>query len=139
MDPESIADRTTVGVFFRQAARYNDRPLVHHRDGDGPWQHETWSDIRRDILAVAAGLMDAGVKHGDTVILISENRLEWLYCDFAIQAIGAVTVPVYPNVSAEAVQIIAKDSATTFAIASDGDLAAKLDGGGSLRQVALMD
>ena len=83
--------------------------------------------------------MDAGVKHGDTVILISENRLEWLYCDFAIQAIGAVTVPVYPNVSAEAVQIIAKDSATTFAIASDGDLAAKLDGGGSLRQVALMD
>ena len=113
--------------------------MVHHRDGDGAWQIETWSDMQRDILAVAAGLLDAGVRHGESVILMSENRLEWLYCDFAIQSIGAVTVPVYPNVSAEAVQVIARDSAATFAIASDGELAAKLDVGGTLRKVALMD
>jgi long-chain acyl-CoA synthetase len=139
INPESIADRTTVGVFLRQAAKYAGRPLVHHRRGDGPWQIETWSDMERDILAVAAGLIEAGVKHGDSVIIMSENRLEWLYCDFAIQSIGAITVPVYPNVSADAVQLIARDSAATYAIASDAALAAKLDVGPLLREVALME
>ncbi len=95
--------------------------------------------MQRDILAVAAGLIEAGVRHGDCVIIMSDNRPEWLYCDFAIQAIGAVTVPVYPNVSADAARVIAANSAATFAIVSDAELAPKLATGGPLRQVASMD
>ena len=128
-----------MGVLFRQIARYTDRDLVHYRDGDGPWRVHTWSDMKRDTLAVASGLIASGVQPGDCVLLMSENRLEWLYCDFAIQAVGAITVPVYPQVSAEAAQIIATDSAATFAIASDAELGAKLTPRGPLRQVALMD
>ncbi len=128
-----------MGVLFRQIARYADRDLVHYRDGDGPWRVHTWSDMRRDTLAVASGLIAAGVQAGDCVLLMSENRLEWLYCDFAIQAIGAITVPVYPQVSAEAAEIIATDSAATFAIASDAELGAKLTPRGPLRRVALID
>jgi long-chain acyl-CoA synthetase len=139
IDPESISDRTTVGVLFRQVAKYGNRALVHYRDGDGPWLVHSWSDMQRDVLAVASALVDAGVKPGDCVLLMSENRLEWLYCDFAIQAAGAVTVPVYPQVSAAAAQTTATDSAATFAIASDAKLGAKLEATGALRQVALMD
>ncbi|TMF21448.1 MAG: long-chain fatty acid--CoA ligase [Chloroflexi bacterium] len=138
IDPEAIADRTTVGVFFRQAARYGDRALVHFQSGD-QWKVHSWNDAQRNVLAVASGLIDAGVRAGDSVILISENRVEWICCDWAIQSIGAITVPIYPNSPPEMAQTIAVDCAATFAIASSATLAAKLKVEGPLRKIALMD
>jgi len=138
VDPEAIADRTTVGVFFRQAARLGKRPLIHYLHGNA-WQVESWEDMKRDVLAVASGLVDLGVKAGDRVILMSENRLEWLYCDYAIQAAGAITVPIYPNVSAEIAMKIAVDSEATAAIVSDASKAARLPSGEPLRVVLFMD
>ena len=129
-----------VGVFFRQAARYGDRPFLHYRKGgDGPWQAASWSEIGRAVLAIASALVDSGVKAGDRVVLISENRLEWIYCDLAIQAAGGVTVPIYPNMSPEAAQFVAADSAATLAIAADAALAAKLKVQERLQKVALID
>ena len=138
IDPEAIADRTTVGVLFRQAARYRDRALFHYRRDDA-WEVETWADMQRDVLAVASALIEMGVEAGDHVILMSENRLEWLYCDFAIQAAGAVTVPIYPNVSAEIAEKIVADSKATLAIVSDTAKVEKLPVGEHLRKVFLMD
>src|SRR5207302_5716439 len=131
--PETINRRTTLGVFFRQAAKYGDRALIHHLKGDA-WQVESWNAMRRDILAVASGLIDVGVQPGDCVVLIGENSLEWLYCDFGIQAAGAITVPIYPNSTQEMAAKIIQNSGATFAIASDSRLAAKL----TLKNVALM-
>jgi long-chain acyl-CoA synthetase len=91
------------------------------------------------VLAVASALIAAGVKPRDSVLLISENRVEWVYCDFAIQTIGAVTVPIYPNSPTEMAQTIAADSGATYAIASGAPLAAKLEVAGALRHVATMD
>jgi long-chain acyl-CoA synthetase len=91
------------------------------------------------VLSVASALIAAGVKPHDSVVLISENRVEWVYCDFAIQTIGAVTVPVYPNSPADMAQTIATDSGATYAIASGAPLAAKLKVGGALREIATMD
>ena len=138
MNPEAIADRTTVGVFFRQAARLGQRPLIHYLRGTD-WQVETWADMKRDVLAVASGLVDRGVKAGDRVILMSENRLEWLYCDYAIQAAGAITVPIYPNVSADIAKKIAIDCEATAAIVSDASKAERLSTAGTLRSIVFMD
>ena len=125
-------------MFFRQAARYGNKPLIHYRNGDA-WLVETWADLRSHVLSVASALIAAGVKAHDSVLLISENRVEWVYCDFAIQSIGAVTVPVYPNSPADMAQTIAADSGATYAIASGAPLAAKLKLGGPLREIATMD
>jgi long-chain acyl-CoA synthetase len=111
---------------FRQAAKYGDREVVHYRDGDGPWQVLTWNDMRRRTLAVASGLIDAGVKAGECVVIMADNRLEWILCDFAIQTVGAITVPIYPNVSQEAAATIVADSAANLAIAGDAQIATKL-------------
>jgi long-chain acyl-CoA synthetase len=111
---------------FRQAAKYGDREVVHYRDGDGPWQVLTWNDLQRRTLAVASGLIDAGVKAGECVVIMADNRLEWILCDFAIQTIGAITVPIYPNVSQEAAATIVADSVANLAIAGDAQIAAKL-------------
>lgn len=121
-------------MLFRQVARYRERDLVHYRDGDGPWQVASWTDFERCVLGVASGLIDAGVKAGDCVVIMSDNRVEWLYCDFGVQAIGAITVPIYPNVSPEAAQTIVSDSAAVLAIAGDPAVAAKL---GPVRTVTM--
>jgi long-chain acyl-CoA synthetase len=139
IDPDAIADRTTVGVFFRQAAKYGDRDLVHYRVDNRPWQTHSWNRMRQDVLAVASALIDAGIEAGDRVVLISENRIEWLFCDFGIQAAGAVTIPIYPNSPPEMVRKIVENSEAKFAIASDTDTAAKLPAGGTLKTIALMD
>ena len=70
---------------------------------------------------------------------MAENCVEWVYCDYAVQSIGALTVPIYPNVSADAVQTIAANSAATLAIVGDGELVAKVNVTGPLKQVARID
>jgi len=80
-------------------------------------------------------LIDAGVKPGDCVVLIGDNRLEWMICDFAIQAIGAVTVPIYPNSTPEIAAKIIENSEAVYGIASDERAASKL----GLKTVARMD
>ena len=141
LNPEGIADRTTVGVFFSQAARLADRPLVHYLVGE-TWKVHTWADMKRDVLAVASCLVDQGVKPGDRVLLMAPNRLEWLYCDWAIQTAGAVTVPIYPSTSRDAIDKIVKNSEAVLAIASDSEMASHLTAvgsGGQLRKVVTMD
>ena len=139
VNPDAIADRTTVGVFFRQAARFGDRPLVHYRTGDSAWKVATWTDVKRSTLAVASALVEAGIKRGDSVVVISENRVEWLYCDFAIQSVGAVTVPIYPSSPPQLAQTIAADSGAVLAIASGEQTASKLAIKGPLQRIARMD
>ena len=124
-------------MLFRQAARYGDRALIHHLEGER-WVTHSWADVRRDVLAVASGLVEAGIQPGDTVILISENRLEWILCDFGIQAAGAITVPIYPNSPPDMAEKIAANSRATLAIASDEALAAKVPATGTIRSVVSM-
>jgi long-chain acyl-CoA synthetase len=62
-----------------------------------------------------------------------------VYCDFAIQAIGAITVPIYPNSPPDIAQKIVEDSGASFAIAADRTFAAKLKVGGALKAIALID
>ncbi|HYM66951.1 MAG TPA: AMP-dependent synthetase/ligase, partial [Patescibacteria group bacterium] len=69
-----------------------------------------------------------GVKPRDSVLLLSENRLEWLYCDFAIQAAGAVTVPIYAGTPAEMVKAVVANCDPVLAIASNDEAAGKLAG-----------
>jgi long-chain acyl-CoA synthetase len=138
LNPEAIADRTTVGVFFRQAARFGDRPLVHYPTSEG-WKVATWADMRRNILAIASALVEALVKPGDHVVLMGQNSLEWLYCDFAIQAAGAVTVPIYSGTVPEVTQTIAANCEAVMAIASDSKMAAKLKTTDRLRSIVRMD
>ncbi len=118
MDAERLSDRTTVGVFFRQVERYGDRTLVRHHDGEG-WRPHSWNEISELSLRVAAGLVREGVEAGDRVIIMADNRLEWLYCDLAIQAAGAVTVPVYPSTPARTAQASVDDAGARLGFVGD--------------------
>ena len=125
LNPDAIADRTTVGVFYRQARKLQERNLFHRRDDSG-WTPNTWGAVREMVLAEAAALIRAGLKPGDHVLLISENRLEWPVSDLAIQTAGGITVPVYATTPPPVVEIIAANSGAVMAIAADEALAAKV-------------
>ena len=127
---------TIVGTFFEQAERLGERPMTH-RWADGGWEAFSWSDAARRVRRVGAALVGLGVEAGDSVLLIAENRVEWIFTDLAIQAAGGVTVPVYPTSTAETVAKIAANCEARLAVAGSPELAAKLPAG--VRAVAMDD
>jgi len=127
-----------MGVFMRQAERLADQVILRHWAND-QWQPLTWGGMRRSALAIAARLVEIGVKPGDRVILMSENRIEWLVADIGIQAAAAVTVPVYPSTVARTAQLIADNSGAVLAIAGSTQIAERLPANGTLKQTLLID
>ena len=83
-----------VTMFLDQAERLGDAPFLW-RKTDGAWRPTSWIDAARTVASVAGGLRAAGVRPGDRVVLVSENRPEFCIADLAIMAAGAVTVPTY--------------------------------------------
>ena len=123
----AYATRTIPGVFFEQATRSGEREYLRFFR-DGSWHGLGWTEMAERARRVACGLIAAGLKPGDHVALMSENRVEWLYCDLAILASGGVTVPIYPSLPARVAGYIADDSKIRLAIVSSEELAAKLTG-----------
>ena len=83
----------------------------------GSWTGVTASQFRDEVVALAKGLVAAGVKAGDRVALMSSTRYEWTLIDYAIWTAGAVTVPVYETSSAEQTEWILSDSGATACFA----------------------
>lgn len=78
--------------------------------------------------AVSRALHAMGIRKGDKIAVItSSNRTEWHILDIGALQIGAVTVPIYPTISAEDYEYIIKHSESTYVFVSDKEILAKLD------------
>lgn len=82
----------------------------------GKWHDVTLGDFHRNVLAVAKGLIAAGVSPGDRVALLSKTRYEWTVVDYAIWWVGAATVPIYETSSTAQIEWILSDSGAVAAI-----------------------
>ncbi|MFI5914895.1 AMP-dependent synthetase/ligase [Dactylosporangium sp. NPDC051541] len=76
----------------------------------GAWQDVTCAQFRDEVVALARGLLAAGIEPGERVALMSRTRYEWTLIDYAIWTCGAVTVPIYDSSSPEQVAWILEDS-----------------------------
>jgi long-chain acyl-CoA synthetase len=83
-----------VSLFLTRAEEKGDEPFLWAKR-EGEWRSISWSDVARQVAALAVGLKRIGLKPGDRVALVSENRPEWLIADLGIMAAGCVTVPTY--------------------------------------------
>lgn len=90
-------------VVFDYAEEDPRRVALGRKDADGRWRDVTAATFRDEVLALAKGLIAHGVRFGDRVALMSRTRYEWTLFDFALWAVGAQSVPVYPTSSAEQV------------------------------------
>jgi long-chain acyl-CoA synthetase len=77
------------------------------------------AEVRERTFNLAAALLDLGIKKGDRVLILSENRLEWALTDYAILLTGAVTVPIYPTLLASQIEYIINDSEGKVLFLSD--------------------
>jgi long-chain acyl-CoA synthetase len=94
--------------FYRSS--FGNKPDMYASKVDGQWK--TWSTDESVALMhdLASGLIHAGVKKGERVGIMAANRPEWNFADFAIQLSGAVSVPVYPNLSEQDLAFVIKDA-----------------------------
>lgn len=90
-------------VVFDYAEEDPHRIALGRKDASGKWLDVTSGTFRDEVLALAKGLIAHGVRFGDRVALMSRTRYEWTLFDFALWAVGAQSVPVYPTSSAEQV------------------------------------
>lgn len=86
---------------------------------DGKYQGISYKEYYDHTESLAYGLLSLGVKRGDKVAIIGENRPEWVYSDMAIIGIGAVNVPLYPISTADTIQYILDDSESVGIIVSN--------------------
>jgi long-chain acyl-CoA synthetase len=108
---------TLPAMFFDQAARLGPRPLLRVKR-KGVWLHQSWAEVRARVIAAARGLAALGVRAGDRVCLVAENRPEWLIADLAVMTLGAVSVPAYTTINPADYAHVLNDSAATVVIAS---------------------
>jgi len=106
---------------FGNAESHAGQVVLGRADGQGGWLDVTAAQFRDEVVAVAKGLLAEGVRFGDRVAIMSRTRYEWTLFDFAIWAIGAQSVPIYPTSSSEQVRWMLHDSGAVAAIVEHED------------------
>lgn len=86
---------------------------------DGNYVGITYDQMREETELFSLGLAYLGIKKDDKVSIISENRPEWVYSDFAILSLGAIDVPLYPSLTADSVEFILNNSESKGVIVSN--------------------
>ncbi|HSF53609.1 MAG TPA: AMP-binding protein, partial [Algoriphagus sp.] len=83
-----------------QIATY-DKEVAFAQKVNGVWKTYSSKDLKRIVDNLSLGLLALKISSGDKVAIISENRPEWNFVDFALQQIGAISVPMYPTITSE--------------------------------------
>ena len=114
-----------VTMFLARAREKGDAPFLSAKPGTA-WQSISYAEAARQVAAFADGLRRIGLVPGDRVMLVSENRPEWLIADLAIMAAGCVTVPTYTTNTTRDHQHILNNSGAAAVIVSTQKLARQL-------------
>jgi len=104
-----LSEKTMNDVFHNRVHKYGNR-LAIEKKMNGAWHGATWNEYYERARAVGLGLWSLGVRKGNMVSLLSENRLEWLYADMGSLGIGACIIPVYPTLASEEIEYILNNS-----------------------------
>ncbi len=112
-------------MFFDVAHQHGDRPFLWSKH-DGTYRPQNWASVADEVRRLSAGLTDLGIEKGDRVVLVAENRPNWVVADLAIMAAGAITVPAYTTNTQALHEHVLNDSGAKLAIVSTSALAKRL-------------
>ncbi|KKR21153.1 MAG: Long-chain fatty-acid-CoA ligase [Parcubacteria group bacterium GW2011_GWE2_39_37] len=107
--------------FKEVAVKHQSRPIVYWRK-NRHWHHIHYKDLLLLVDYLAENLSAQGIKQGDRVSILSENRPEWLISDLAINKLGAVSVPIHTTANQPLIEYILNDSASGFLFVSEACL-----------------
>src|SRR5450631_1632120 len=132
----------TVNDVLVRATGRGSKEVMRWQDGSGQWVPLSSDELYGWVRAVADQLLSWGVKKGDRVVMLSENRWEWAVTDFACLAIGAVDAPLYATEGADRIGYMVRDSGARVAVVSSRAQYDKLAAAGDLpdlEHVLVMD
>jgi long-chain acyl-CoA synthetase len=107
LSPESDNITDLLETRFKNTPDLN---LFSIDQGDGQWSQVTTKEFRSQVVALAKGLIAAGIQPGQAVAIMSRTRYEWALIDFAIWYAGAVSVPIYETSAPSQIEWILSDS-----------------------------
>ena len=112
-------------LLLRNAKERGNRIAIREKDL-GIWQSWTWSEVLGEVKALSAGLAAFGLKRGDKIAIIGDNRPRLYWTMVAAQAIGAIPVPIYQDAVAEEMAFVVDHAEARFAMAEDQEQVDKL-------------
>ncbi len=118
---------TIVAGFQQRAREWSDETgwLQAH---DGEWRGMTWGQIRTRVEDLAAGLIELGVDPGDRIAISGKNSTDWVAFDYAIQHVGAISVPLHDTLAPDQVAHIVAHSGCRVYFAGDAEQLDKAQG-----------
>jgi long-chain acyl-CoA synthetase len=119
-----------VAMFCSSAKHGAHRAAIHLPDGTGSFRTLTWSELAGDVRRAALALRRIGVEPGDRVVLVSENRYEWIVVDLAVQMVRAVHVAVHAALSGPQIAYQILDSGAKVVVVAGPEQLTKLSATG---------
>jgi long-chain acyl-CoA synthetase len=113
----SRLSQTSIPRCFLEAVNQYANPRAQVYRSAGGWEAYSAAEMLRRVAGLSKALFELGIRAGDRVAVFAPNCPEWHVADFAIQGLGAVTVPVYFNESPDRLVYILNDSAARVAVA----------------------
>ena len=117
--------RNLVDLFEKSAAKGGEKPFLWGKV-DGSYRSWSWTTVHDRVHRLAKALRSKGLKPGDRVLLVSENRPEWPIVDLAVLRAGGVTVPAYTTNTEDDHLHLLTDSGAAFVVVSNDKLAKSL-------------
>lgn len=121
--PTIVAFETLNELYTNLTKKYenSDKTAFAYKPaGNDPYKTITWDTVKEDVTALASYMLQEGIKKGDRVAILSENRYEWAVVDLAIQEIAAVNVSLYTTLPASQCEYILQDSEAKLFFVSTG-------------------
>ncbi len=104
---------TLAKLFLERCKELGDRTA--HREKDyGIWLSYSWWDFYEHAMLIGHGLAALGLRRGDVVSVLSEDKKEWVYTDLAVQCMGGITSGIYTTDSASQLAYLVNDSGSRF-------------------------
>ena len=115
-----VSFSTITELFDRVTTKYGSetRPMLMYKT-EKQYRGISYAEFRRNVELFALGLASKGIREGDKIAIISENRPEWITADMAIGALGAINVPIYPTLTPKQIEYIFRDADVKMAIVSN--------------------
>ena len=125
-----MEDKELTFYHFLQGAvtKYADRPVARTKAGAKEWREYSYAQWNEWIQELAIGLIDLGAKHGDKIVHIADNRMEWMVISMAITSIGCVDVPRGTDATLEDLSYIISHTEAAILIIENDKALKKLDG-----------
>lgn len=109
----------------RHAALRGSRPAMREKNY-GIWQSSTWAEVAAEVRALACGLASLGLRRGESVAIVGDNRPRLYWTMAAVQALGGIPVPMYQDAVADEMKFVLDHASARFAVVENQEQVDKL-------------